>query len=413
MCADPRPRRRPSNRRTSAGELTIEVQIRLGTFDLEIAHEIDARGVTALFGPSGSGKSTLLRIVAGLEKRATGRVALGDEVWLDSARRIQVPAHRRPVGYMFQEARLFPHLSVEGNLRFAERRSRPQRQAVSFAEVVEALDLGELLARRIGGLSGGERQRVALGRSLLTQPRLLLLDEPLAALDPRRKMEILPYVEALHPRFGIPTLYVSHAVDEVALLADRTVLLAHGRVVAAGPTAEILEQLDLQPLDGRFGAATVLEARVIAHDEEYQLTWLDLAGQTLSVQKIEQLAEGEVARLVVRARDVSLATERPRSVSIRNILQGIVTDLHEDRGSPYADVAVDLGPSRLRARVTRASLHELGLGVGVPVFALLKSVSLEKRLKSLAGARAHRGVDSCDPMVLDFQHDAEKTTPGS
>lgn len=367
---------------TSASSLAIDVRIELGGFELEAAREIDTRGVTALFGPSGSGKSTLLRIVAGLERRATGRVALNGEVWLDSDRRVNLPAHRRPVGYMFQEARLFPHLSVAGNLRYAQRRSASQRQAISFAEVVEALDLEALLCRRIGGLSGGERQRVALGRTLLTQPRLLLLDEPLAALDPRRKMEILPYVEALHPRFGIPTLYVSHAVDEVALLADRTLVLAHGRVVTAGPTAEILEQLDLQPLNGRFGAATVVEARVTAHDPEYQLTWLDLAGQRLSVRRIEQLAVGEIARMVVRARDVSLATERPRSVSIRNVLEGTVTDVREDEGSAYADVAVDLGPSRLRARITRASLHELGLGVGSRVFALLKSVSLDKRAKS-------------------------------
>jgi molybdate transport system ATP-binding protein len=368
----------------SAKSLVIDVRVELGGFRLAIEREIDTRGVTALFGPSGSGKSTLLRIVAGLETRAIGRVALGDEVWLDSARHVCIPAHRRPVGYMFQGARLFPHLSAEGNLRYAQRRSANGNQAVSFAEVVEALDLEPLLGRRVGRLSGGERQRVALGRTLLTQPRLLLLDEPLAALDPGRKMEILPYVEALHPRFGIPTLYVSHAVDEVALLADRTLVLVHGRVVTSGPTAEILEQLDLQPLDshGPPRSATVVEARVTHHDETYHLTWLDLAGQTLSVRKIEQLAVGDIARLVVRARDVSLATERPRSVSIRNVLQGTVTDIREDESAAFAEVVVDLGPSRVRARVTRASLHELGLEVGSSVFTLLKSVSLEKRARS-------------------------------
>lgn len=379
----------------SVKTLVIDVQVELGAFRLEIEREIDTRGVTALFGPSGSGKSTLLRIVAGLERQATGRVALGDEVWLDSARHVRVPAHRRPVGYMFQSARLFPHLSAEGNLRYAHKRSRNGDQSVSFAEVVEVLDLGPLLGRRIGSLSGGERQRVALGRTLLTQPRLLLLDEPLAALDPGRKMEILPYVEALHPRFGIPTLYVSHAVDEVALLADRTLVLSHGRVVSSGPTAEILEQLDLRPLNHRFGSATVVEARVTAHDPEYHLTWLDLAGQTLSVRKIEQLAVGETARLVVRARDVSLATERPRSVSIRNVLQGTVTDVREDESSAFAEVAVDLGPYRVRARVTRASLHELGLEVGSPVFALLKSVSLEKRARS--GVRGPQASEPAPP----------------
>jgi molybdate transport system ATP-binding protein len=365
----------------SASVLEIDVRVALGDFELEVARRIEARGVTALFGPSGSGKSTLLRVLAGLETRAAGRVALGDEVWLDSARKVQVPPHRRPVGYMFQDARLFPHLSAEGNLRYAERRSATERQAVAFADVVEALDLEPLLPRRVGGLSGGERQRVALGRTLLTQPRLLLLDEPLAALDPGRKMEILPYVEALSPRFGIPAIYVSHAVDEVALLADRTLVLARGRVAVAGPTAEILEQLDLQPLKERVGAATVIEARVTGQDLEYQLTWLDLAGQSLSVPRVEQLAAGETARLVVRARDVSLATERPRSVSIRNVLEGAVVDVREDETSAFAEVAVDLGPCRVRARITRASLHELGLEIGSRVFAMLKSISLEKQAR--------------------------------
>jgi molybdate transport system ATP-binding protein len=373
----------------SAEHLSIEVRAVLGEFELDVARRIDTRGVTALFGPSGSGKSTLLRIVAGLETRAVGRVALGDEVWLDSDHRVEVPAYRRPVGYMFQDARLFGHLSAEGNLRYAERRSASARQAVTFAEVVEALDLEALLSRRIGGLSGGERQRVALGRTLLTQPRLLLLDEPLAALDPRRKMEILPYVEELHPRFGIPTIYVSHAVDEVALLADRTVVLDRGRVAADGPTADILEHLDLQPLAERGGAATVIEARVTGHDEHYQLTRFEIGGQTLSVPGTE-LAEGELARLVVRARDVSLATERPRSVSIRNVLDGTVVDIREDAGSAFAEVAVDLGPARVRARVTRASLHELGLEVGSPVFAMLKSISLEKRAR-LGAPPSRRG----------------------
>lgn len=377
----------------STDSLKIEVRVAFGEFELEISEEIDTRGVTALFGPSGSGKSTLLRIVAGLDTRAVGRVTLGDEVWLDSARRVRIPAHRRPVGYMFQEARLFPHLSAEGNLRYAERRSTAASRAICFSEVVEAFDLEALLGRRVGGLSGGERQRVALGRTLLTQPRLLLLDEPLAALDPGRKMEILPYFEALHPRFGIPTLYVSHAVDEVALLADRTLVLAHGRVVSSGSTAAILEQLDLRPLGDRSGAATVIEARVTRHDPEYRLTWLEIAGQSLSVAEIGSLAEGETARLVVRARDVSLATERPRAVSIRNVLQGTVSDIREDGASAYAEVAVDLGPSRLRARLTRASLHELGLGVGSPVFALLKSLSLDKRSKFGLGRARDRNED--------------------
>jgi molybdate transport system ATP-binding protein len=359
--------------------LVFDLRVRLGDFDLAAAGEIDTGRVTAIFGPSGSGKSTLLRTLAGLERHATGRLSLGREIWLDSARGIDLPAHRRPVGYMFQEARLFPHLSGAGNLRYAVKRARRERQVVSFDEVVDALDLEPLLARRTGSLSGGERQRIALGRTLLAQPRLLLLDEPMAALDTSRKNEILPYLEALHPRFGIPTLYVSHSLDEVALLADRIVVLAGGRVTAQGRTAEILERLDLEPLANRHGGATVVEARVTRHDREYHLTWLDLAGQTLVVPKRAHFEEGEEACLVIRARDVSLATCRPQGVSIQNVLAGHVCEVREREGSAFAEVLVDLGSHRLLARITRLSLHDLQLVVGSPVFALLKSVSLSKQ----------------------------------
>jgi molybdate transport system ATP-binding protein len=357
--------------------LVFDVRVRLGGFELDVAGRIDTGRVTAVFGPSGSGKSTLLRTVAGLERGAAGRLSLGDDVWLDRARGIDLPAHRRPVGYMFQQARLFPHLSGEGNLRYAARRARRGRQVVGFDEVVDALDLEPLLPRKPASLSGGERQRVALGRTLLAQPRLLLLDEPMAALDASRKMEILPYLEALHPRFGIPILYVSHSVDEVALLADRILVLGGGRVTAAGRTAEVLEGLDLGPLAGRPGAATAIRARVLRHDAEYHLTHLDIGGQALVVPRREHFAEDE-ACVIVRARDVSLATCRPQGVSIQNVLAGRVCEVREDPASPFADVLVDVGPHRVLARVTRRSLHDLGILVGTPVFALLKSVSLSK-----------------------------------
>lgn len=358
--------------------LSFDFHIHFGDFALEVAGQIDTGRVTAVFGPSGSGKSTFLRIVAGLERRATGRLAFGDDVWLDSSRRVDLPAHRRPVGYMFQAARLFPHLTGEGNLRYAARRAGRERQVVTFDEVVDALDLEPLLPRKTASLSGGERQRVALGRTLLTQPRLLLLDEPLSALDTSRKREILPYLEALHPRFGIPTLYVSHSVDEVALLADRMLVLTAGRVAAEGRTTEILERLDLGPLVGRYDAATAVEAQVIRHDPEYRLTWLDLAGQNLVVPRRERFDEGEEVCVVVRARDVSLATRRPEGVSIQNVLEGRVCEVREIEDSAFAEVLVDLGAHRLLARITRLSLHHLDLVEGDSVFALLKSVSLSK-----------------------------------
>ena len=374
--------------------LEVDVRVEFGGFDLEVEQSMPAAGVTAVFGPSGSGKTTLLRSLLGFESGTRGRIALGGDVWLDSERGVRTPPSRRPVGCTFQDGRLFPHLDVAGNLRYADRRSRrgrddsapeakgrprPGCSSVSFDDVVDALDLGPLLGRRSQTLSGGERQRVALGRALLSRPRLLLLDEPLSALDRRRKAEILPYLLALHPRFGIPTLYVSHAVDEVALLADRILVLADGRVQAFGGTVEVMEQLDLAPLTERFQAAAVLEAHVSAHDDEYRLSWLDLDGQRLSVPRIEHLGVGESARLLVRARDVSLATERPSPTSIRNVLSGVLVALHQDDATPFAEATVDLGSHRLRARITRASAAELGLEVGLPVFALLKSVSLDTR----------------------------------
>ncbi len=362
--------------------LEVDVQVAFDGFDLQVEQAIPAAGVTAVFGPSGSGKTTLLRSLLGFETRSRGRIALNGDVWLDSEDGVAVPPHRRPVGCTFQDGRLFPHLDVEGNLGYADRRSTPApgiAASITRDDVVDALDLGPLLDRRPGTLSGGERQRAALGRALLSRPRLLLLDEPLSALDRRRKAEIMPYLLALHPRFGIPTLYVSHAVDEVALLADRVLVLADGRTQAFGGTVEVLEQLDLAPLTERFQAAAVLEATVGAHDDEYRLTWLDLDGQRLSVARIDHLAVGESARLLVRSRDVSLATERPSPTSIRNVLSGVLVSLHQDESTAFAEATVDLGSHRLRARITRASAAELGLSVGSPVFALLKSVSLDTR----------------------------------
>lgn len=362
--------------------LEVDVQVAFEGFDLEVGQAIPATGVTAVFGPSGSGKTTLLRSLLGFETRSRGRIALNGDVWLDSEAGVAVPPHRRPVGCTFQDGRLFPHLDVEGNLGYADRRSTPApgvAASITRDDVVDALDLGPLLDRRPGTLSGGERQRAALGRALLSRPRLLLLDEPLSALDRRRKAEIMPYLLALHSHFGIPTLYVSHAVDEVALLADRVLVLADGRVQAFGGTVEVLEQLDLAPLTERFQAAAVLEATVGAHDDEYRLTWLDLDGQRLSVPRIEHLAVGESARLLVRSRDVSLATARPSPTSIRNVLSGVLVSLQQDESTAFAEATVDLGSHRLRARITRASAAELGLTVGSPVFALLKSVSLDTR----------------------------------
>ncbi len=358
--------------------LSVDARVSYPGFDLAFAHDFLLAGVTALFGPSGAGKSTVLRILAGLEAGASGRICFNGETWLDTEAGRAVPAHRRGVGYVFQDARLFSHLDVRDNLRFASRRARRADGGAGFEEVVEALDLGPLLARGTEALSGGERQRVAIGRALLTRPRLLLLDEPLAAMDAARKGEILPYIETLPEAFGIPAIYVSHSVDEVARLADRMVVMAAGRVAAFGAAVEVLERPDLQHLTGHFEAGAVIDARVVAHDREFHLTRVEFCGQPILMPMVE-LRLGEIIRLRIRARDVALATRRPEAVSVRNVVEGVLTSLIEEPDTAFAEAFIDAGGGLLRARITRKAVADLGLTQGARVFALVKSVSFDRR----------------------------------
>lgn len=358
-------------------DLKLDVRVAYKDFTLEVAQDFPGQGITALFGPSGGGKSTLLRIIAGFERGASGRVTYGDEVWLGD-RSFMAP-HRRGVGYVFQDARLFPHLDVEGNLRYAVRRSNGIDDRIGIDDVIAALDLQPLLSRRVGALSGGERQRVAIGRTLLTRPRLLLMDEPLAALDVRRKAEILPCIERLPDRFGVPVIYVTHAIDEVVRLARDMVVLEAGRKTVAGPVEDVMERLDIRSAIGRFEAGAVLTARVAAHDRRFHLTRLDHHGQALEMPMIDLPVGGDI-RLRVRARDVALATARPANISVRNILSGTVSEIVEEPDTAFAEAQVDIGGAKLRARITRAAMAELGLAPGTPVFALVKSISFDRRM---------------------------------
>ncbi len=363
----------------SARRLDLEASLSLEAFQLEANLKLTLEGVTALFGPNGSGKSTLLRLIAGLEKAKRASIRYDEALWADSARGIHLPTHRRPVGLVFQDARLFEHLDVAGNLRYADRRSRKNGGAITWDGVIQALDLGQLLNRRVTGLSGGERQRVALGRTILTRPKLLLLDEPLSALDISRKADILPYLGSAPRQFGIPTIFVSHAVDEVVQIADRMIVLAEGRVQAVGSVAEVLERSDLQGFTGRFEAGSLLEAVVTRQDEEFRLTELSFAGQTITMPMVSFLSVGEAVRLRIRARDVALAKGRPQGLSIRNILEGEIAEISVEAGTAFAEVLIDLGGSRLRARITRASVADLDLKVGEQVFALVKSTTFDRR----------------------------------
>ncbi len=357
--------------------LVCDARLAFGGFALDASIDTPLIGTTALFGPSGGGKSTLLRIIAGLEARAKGRVSFGGKVWADSSRDIWISPHQRPVGFVFQDGRLFAHLDVIGNLRYADRRA--EDGSITCDAVIDALALEPLLQRRPDTLSGGERQRVALGRTLLTRPRLLLLDEPLSALDMARKADILPYLRDVPNAFGIPSLYVSHAIEEVVQLADTMIVLVDGKVQAIGPTADILERIDLQAITGRFEAGAMLQATVTGQDDAYKLTRLELEGQALTMPMLTALRPGDAVRLRVRARDVTLALTRPTAISSRNLLAGTVDAIAAEAETAFAEVTVAVGEQRLRARVTREAVDTLGLTPGIAIHALIKSASFDRR----------------------------------
>ncbi|MCM2563609.1 molybdenum ABC transporter ATP-binding protein [Lutimaribacter sp. EGI FJ00015] len=357
-------------------DLTTDVRVTYPEFSLDVSHTFPGQGITALFGPSGCGKSTLLRVIAGFERTASGRISFGDELWLGE--QSFLPPHRRGVGYVFQDARLFPHLTVRGNLEYAHKRAADLPTRYSFDDVIDVLDLAPLLNRRAPRLSGGEKQRVAIGRTLLARPRLLLMDEPLAALDTRRKGEIMPYIRRLPNAFGVPVIYVTHALEEVTQLCDRIVALSEGRLAATGGVAETLERLDLADVQGRFEAGTVLTGRIVAQDKALHLSRVDLGGAHFEVPQIG-LAAGEEVRLRVRARDVSLALARPEGMSIRNILDVRVLGIESEPTTAFAEVLLDVAGQHLRARVTRAAIADLGLRKGQTVVALVKAVSFDRQ----------------------------------
>ncbi|NMJ42676.1 molybdenum ABC transporter ATP-binding protein [Roseomonas sp. JC162] len=353
-----------------------------GGFVLDAAFDVPERGVTALFGPSGCGKSTILAAVAGLLRPRAGHVEIGGAVVLDTARGVFVPPERRRCGVVFQDARLFPHLSVESNLRYGLRRAPRDAAGPGFEEVVALLGIGHLLARRPSGLSGGERQRVALGRALLARPRILLMDEPLAALDAARRAEVLPFLARLRDAAGMPILYVTHALDEVDALADRLVLLEAGRVVAEGPVAALAARTDL-PLAARRDAGVLLDCRV-AHAMEDGLTTLDFTGGRL-VTTLHPGPPGTRLRVRVRARDVAVAIAEPQGISTRNVLRGVLAGIDPVPGSPEAFVRVAVGASEILARVTRDAVARLGLAPGIALWVLVKAVTFDHRLVGAAG----------------------------
>jgi molybdate transport system ATP-binding protein len=341
--------------------LSVDVERRVGAFETCVRFQTDSR-VTALFGRSGAGKTSLVNMIA---------------VLFDSAARVDVPVQARRIGYVFQEPRLFPHYSVRRNLLYGHDLAPRAEHYVKLDHVVELLGLKDLLERRPGDLSGGEKQRVAIGRALLASPRILLFDEPLASLDDHRKNEILQYIELMRDDVRIPMVYVSHAVDEVLRLADSVVLLAGGRVVAAGAVQDIMGHAELASAGGPFQGGTVIEAKVVAQDVEDELATLAFDGGTLSVSGLDALI-GERVRVRVRARDVSIALEEPRAISVQNVLRGTVANVGEPRDG-VVEVAIEVGAATIRSRVTRRAATQLNIVPGTNVYALIKAVSLDRQ----------------------------------
>jgi molybdate transport system ATP-binding protein len=373
--------------------LEVEIKHRLGRFALDVGFASGA-GLTALFGRSGAGKTSVVNIIAGLIRPERGRVVVDGSVLLDTARGIFVPMHRRRIGYIFQEGRLFPHLSVRQNLLYGRWFSRRGARQATIGEVGALLGIEHLLDRRPGALSGGEKQRVAIGRALLANPRLLLMDEPLAALDTPRKDEILPYIEKLRDEAGIPIVYVSHAIAEVTRLATTMVLMSEGKVDAVGPVTELMGRLDLYPRTGRFEAGAVIETRVAGHDSTYGLTHLSCAAGEIRVPRLD-LPEGAAVRVRIRARDVIVATTLPTGLSALNALPGHVAEIGGDLG-PVRDLRIAIAGGSVLARITYRSLSELDLTPGRAVFVIIKSVAVDRHSLGIRGGQRDEAADTLD-----------------
>ncbi len=356
--------------------LEVAIEKRLGGFDLAVAFAGERQGVTALFGASGSGKTATVRMIAGMSRPDRGHIRVDGETFVDRSGGIELPPERRRVGYVFQDAKLFPHMSVRRNLDYGFRRAPTGERRIDFDDVVGLLGIEGLLERRPHALSGGERQRVALGRALLAQPRIVLLDEPLAALDTARKAEILPFIERLRDELGLPMVYVSHSLDEVVRLADDLVVLDGGRVLASGPLVPTMSRPELRGIVGAFDFGAVLEAAVVVHDDRYALTVLETPGGHLRVPRMDA-PPGRRVRVRIRAVDVALSLDPPVRASVVNVLIGSIREV-TPHGGPGATAIVDLGGAELVAAITRLSAERLGLEPGVRVYVMIKAVALDR-----------------------------------
>jgi molybdate transport system ATP-binding protein len=354
--------------------LDIRLQKRHGDFRLDLAFQSDGAMVTALFGRSGSGKTSVIDMVAGLVRPDAGCVVVDGRVLFDSEKAIDLPPARRRVGYVFQDGRLFPHYTVRGNLLYGMERTPVAERCIGFESVVEVLGIGALLNRRPGKLSGGEKQRVAIGRALLTSPRLLLMDEPLASLDGARKAELLPFIACLPEQFGVPILYVSHSVDEVLRLADHLVLLEGGKTRDSGSVEEVMGRPEFALVSGGRNPASVIAATILKHDPARGTTHLTFSGGVMRVPLLSA-EPGRRLRVRIEASDVMLALTRPEGLSVQNIFSAKITSLRPD--NEQVDVGLDLG-CPLHSQISAQACVDLDLKVGMPLFALIKSTAISR-----------------------------------
>ena len=356
--------------------LSVNITKAFGSFRLETQFEVEEGSITAIFGKSGAGKTSTINAIAGLTRPDVGVIQIGNTTLFDQNLRINLPIYKRQIGYVFQDDRLFPHMTVRNNLNYGTPKTRDVTNSLNLTDITGLLELAPLLERRPRTLSGGEKQRVAIGRALLSNPKLLLMDEPLASIDVQHRFEILPFIQRVREKTGITIIYVTHALEEVIFIADQIILLSEGQVTAQGTVEEIMSRLDLHPMTSRFDAGAVISATYSGYDREFDLGELSFDGGTLRIAGLN--AEiGIHLRAHIRARDVSLMLDKPKDTSVLNVFKGELIEIRHEEG-PQLDLLINIG-TPLIARITRKSLNDLNLDIGSKVYAMIKAVAIDRR----------------------------------
>ena len=356
--------------------LSVNITKAFGSFRLETQFEVEEGSITAIFGKSGAGKTSTINAIAGLTRPDVGVIQIGNTTLFDQNLRINLPIYKRQIGYVFQDDRLFPHMTVRNNLIYGTPKNQDVANSLNVTDITGLLELAPLLERRPRTLSGGEKQRVAIGRALLSNPKLLLMDEPLASIDVQHRFEILPFIQRVREKIGITIIYVTHALEEVIFIADQIILLSEGQVTAQGTVEEIMSRLDLHPMTSRFDAGAVISATYSGYDREFDLGELSFDGGTLRIAGLN--AEiGIHLRAHIRARDVSLMLDKPKDTSVLNIFKGELIEIRQEDG-PQLDLLINIG-TPLMARITRKSLNDLNLNIGSKVYAMIKAVAIDRK----------------------------------